>query len=348
MLTSRLGWSILLTSMSKYAAKWGKFCDYVHRFTYNNESSYEMMLTVAFGMAFGWETSNQDTIPIGNHRNIRLDIALKSGNNIKIIVEVKSPDVKIGGDEVLQLGSYLKQAGVKFGLLIGNKVSLVYNDFRHSDGPIKLIDIPFDADNRDGLRLASLIDCENFGNGRELEQYCKELIGRMNIERDAKRLTKFLLSDEGRIAVLSALQNSDLTNKYNARSIDLAFSRVKIVLNDETTPITSTSVDAMVKTNATLSLTSAGKSLRTSFALLNIPVGAKLRTTFDDKEYVVHDETNKVVSPEGVINAPSYFAKRALGGARNGYDYFTYNGVKLSDICRSVDENYLNSDKNVD
>lgn len=46
---------------------------------------------------------------------------------------------------------------------------------------------------------------------------------------------------------------------------------------------------------------------------------------------------------DGVVMPISRMATRYLGGSKNGYEYFMYNGKKLSDIRLEFDPTYLNN-----
>lgn len=87
------------------------------------------------------------------------------------------------------------------------------------------------------------------------------------------------------------------------------------------------------------------KSGRSSFQMLNIPTGSILTATFNPNlQFQTMDDKNNIKDlSDGVVMPISRMAARYLGGSKNGYEYFTYNGKKLSDIRLEFDPTYLNN-----
>ena len=312
---------------------WNEFCNTVNNFNYSNEAQYELVLTTLFRTLFGWETSNQETFHLGNHNAVRLDIALKRDDKIDIVVEVKTHDADPRNEQVAQLGSYLMLTKVRFGLLIGKKISIVYNDVRGIEEPIRLLDIEMTPDNKDGVRLVDAILCSKFGHGEKLEAYCTELIRRLNIRTQANDLVKLLVSEDGRAVVLDALKNSSLAGTYNVRAIELACERINVVEN--ATPHVIEHVDTDKDT------TVKSKSKQTNFEMLNIPIGSAIECIINNQIYTVKNGVNKIADINGNQTTPSHVASDLIGRPANGYEYFTYGGRKLTDIRREIDDTYL-------
>lgn len=90
------------------------------------------------------------------------------------------------------------------------------------------------------------------------------------------------------------------------------------------------------------------KSKRSSFRMLGIPVGAILTATFDPRlKFQTMDDQNNIKDlSNGEVMPISRTAVRYLGGSRNGYEYFTYNGKKLSEIRLEFDPKYLDGHGN--
>lgn len=85
---------------------------------------------------------------------------------------------------------------------------------------------------------------------------------------------------------------------------------------------------------------------RTTFHMLGVPVGSKLTAANKDiPDVVVADEINQVQLPDGSIKSISRAVIDAVGGHRNGFHVYKYNGKRLSSIRKSFDENYLPNSK---
>ncbi len=85
---------------------------------------------------------------------------------------------------------------------------------------------------------------------------------------------------------------------------------------------------------------------RTTFRMLGVPVGAQLTATHKNiPDVVVVDEINQVRLPDGTIKSISRAVIDAVGGHRNGFQTYKYNGLLLSAIRKSFDVNYLPNSK---
>lgn len=325
------------------ANRWAEFCDNINTFSYSNEAQYEMALTMLFRTVFGWQASNQETLRLGNHNSVRLDIALKRGDTINIVIEVKTHDAEPRSDQIAQLGSYLKLTKVRFGLLIGKKISIVYNDVHGVDDPMRLLDIEIAPDSKDGVRLADAIMCDTFNHGEELEAFCSELTSRLNINKQADDLVSLLTAENGRKLLLDALKNSSLAGTYNVRAIEKACQRVDVVRRDTHHIIIGqeTGINKSEPNDETGAVAKKAKSTRTTFELLNIPVGSAIECVLNNREYKVADTKNKIIDVSGNVTTPSAVVAVLIGRPVNGYDYFTYGGRKLTDIRREIDDTYL-------
>ncbi|OYX43754.1 hypothetical protein B7Y94_00870 [Candidatus Saccharibacteria bacterium 32-49-12] len=81
---------------------------------------------------------------------------------------------------------------------------------------------------------------------------------------------------------------------------------------------------------------------RTSFHMLGVPIGSKLTATNKDiPDVVTVDEVNQVRLPDGSVKSISRAVIDAIGGHRNGFQAYKYNGKILANIRKSFDENYL-------
>ncbi|MCA9346928.1 GIY-YIG nuclease family protein [Candidatus Saccharibacteria bacterium] len=85
---------------------------------------------------------------------------------------------------------------------------------------------------------------------------------------------------------------------------------------------------------------------RTTFSMLGVPIGSKLVATNKNiPDVVVIDEINQVQLPDGSIKSISRAVIDSIGGHRNGFQVYKYNGKPLSDIRKEIDKDYLPSSK---
>ena len=89
------------------------------------------------------------------------------------------------------------------------------------------------------------------------------------------------------------------------------------------------------------------QSSRTTFAMLNIPVGTELEPVTEEYPRIeTVDDTNQVrVIESGEVRTISRVAVDVSGKPKNGFDCYKYNGRKMTDIRKEIDKNYLPSHK---
>lgn len=95
-----------------------------------------------------------------------------------------------------------------------------------------------------------------------------------------------------------------------------------------------------VEQKSTASIKQQGN--RTTFAMLGVPIGAKL--TASNKgipDVVVVDEINQVQLPDGSIKSISRAVIDAVGGQRNGFQTYKYNGKILATMRMAFDKDYM-------
>jgi len=85
---------------------------------------------------------------------------------------------------------------------------------------------------------------------------------------------------------------------------------------------------------------------RTTFKMLGVPIGSKLVAANKNiPDVVVVDEINQVRLDNGAIKSISRAVIDAIGGHRNGFQAYKYNGKLLSSIRKGFDAEYLPNSK---
>jgi hypothetical protein len=80
--------------------------------------------------------------------------------------------------------------------------------------------------------------------------------------------------------------------------------------------------------------------------MLNVPVGATLTAVNKDvPDVVVADNVNQVRLADGTTKSISRAVIDAVGGHRNGFQVYKYNGKTLSSIRKQFDKEYLPKSK---
>lgn len=85
---------------------------------------------------------------------------------------------------------------------------------------------------------------------------------------------------------------------------------------------------------------------RTTFRMLGVPVGSTLTATHKNiPDVIVDNDINQVRLPDGSVKSISRVVIDAVGGHRNGFQTFKYNGKLLSAMRKSFDSSYLPNSK---
>ena len=77
---------------------------------------------------------------------------------------------------------------------------------------------------------------------------------------------------------------------------------------------------------------------RTTFKMLDVPIGSKLTATNDEiPDVTVVDDVNQVQLPDGTVKSISRAVIDAVGGHRNGFQAYRYNGKALYSMRKDID-----------
>lgn len=80
--------------------------------------------------------------------------------------------------------------------------------------------------------------------------------------------------------------------------------------------------------------------------MLGVPIGSKLTATNKNiPDVIVSNEINQVRLPDGSVKSISRAVIDAVGGHRNGFQAYKYNGKLLSSIRKTFDSDYLPNSK---
>jgi hypothetical protein len=162
------------------------------------EDAFHKFIEAQLRTVFGWtdnEVAREVPVQMGSTTK-RADLVL-SANGAKIVVEMKKPGVALGEREAAQLASYMRIQRAKYGLLIGDRIKVLYDDDSTDEDPIQVADIRFSASDKDGVELGQVLAKESFSEPK-LKTYCVDRIRRRETKQKMANLKQRLLADEGR------------------------------------------------------------------------------------------------------------------------------------------------------
>jgi len=137
--------------------------------------------------------------------------------------------VEIDEEAAGQLRSYMRQKHVEFGLLIGEKISVYFDDYNNRKAdPIKVQEISFKADSEKGKKLGEVLDYDSYSEDR-MRAFCQDLLKELDIKKSALQLIDKLTSQDGKDILSKALINSDVSEQYNEPAIKMALEEINII-----------------------------------------------------------------------------------------------------------------------
>lgn len=189
-----------MTSHEKNQNRWREFCYDLIEAAKDDilEGPYQEMIEQGLRL-LNWskpkgEICPKERIKIGSHNQLEPDITLKINGVPALVIEVKRPRNKLGEDQILQLVSYMRQRRVSFGLYIGDKIALFYDDFVNE--PTEVWNVCIDSEADEGWRFVDFFARSSFSEER-LEVFCKERMNEIHTSMGLRDIVGKLAEEEG-------------------------------------------------------------------------------------------------------------------------------------------------------
>lgn len=187
---------------------WQRLCEIAHKAQKNQykEKSFEDELYVFFLDWLGWSEKiaaidRQYPIPFA-HTTVFADIILSHDGQKEIVVELKRPTHSQKSDDIKQLFSYMVALKSTFGLYIGEKIGLYYDDpTKKREDPVLVVSYDFIPELEDGSTLLEYLQKDDYSSDK-LVGFCKNQIAikdiarRWNSEKGKSRIYQFILKEE--------------------------------------------------------------------------------------------------------------------------------------------------------
>jgi len=189
-----------MTSHEKNQNRWREFCyDLIEAAKADIlEDPYQDLIEQGLRV-LNWskpkgEICPKERIKIGSHNKLEPDITLKINERSVFVIEVKRPRNKLNEDQILQLVSYMRQRRVPFGLYIGDRIALFYDDSANEPTEVWSLNIDSEAD--EGWRFVDFFARGSF-NEERLEIFCKERMNEIHTSMGLRDITGKLAEDGG-------------------------------------------------------------------------------------------------------------------------------------------------------
>lgn len=184
----------------------------------------------------GWkkyrgEIETQYPVQAG-HENKYADIVVLRDGIEQFVVEVKRPNHILCEEDERQLFSYMRllKRQVSFGLYIGDKICLYYDDSASQQLPEQVFSVDFEENNPEGFRFVELFSKDSF-NIQTLTDFCKE---QKKIFRDRKLMQdeiKRILSDKEGLLFKDALKEKFLREGHTEDWADSILNQIMLTVN---------------------------------------------------------------------------------------------------------------------
>ena len=189
-----------MTSHEKNQNRWREFCyDLIEAAKADVlEDTYQDLIEQGLRV-LNWskpkgEICPKERIKIGSHNKLEPDITLKINERSVFVIEVKRPRNKLNEDQILQLVSYMRQRRVLFGLYIGDRIALFYDDSTNEPTEVWSLNIDSEAD--EGWRFVDFFARGSF-NEERLDIFCKERMNEIHTSMGLRDITGKLAEDGG-------------------------------------------------------------------------------------------------------------------------------------------------------
>lgn len=160
---------------------WNCLCDEIAKDKNKDlkEDAFQKRISLFFQSALYWSSINDELreqykIDFA-HTKGRADIVLLKDNKLEIIIELKKPNHVQDAENVRQLSDYMKVKNCLFGIYLGEKLELYFNEPYNNHDPKLVTSIAFVKDSKLGKELLDLLQNINFSDER-LKDYCVKQI----------------------------------------------------------------------------------------------------------------------------------------------------------------------------
>ena len=218
---------------------WNEICFELKTCIHNNvlEKEYENAICNCM-VLLGWKKFRGEIItqyPIQTgHENKYADIVVLQGDVERFVIEVKRPGHVLQEEDERQLFSYMRllKHQVAFGLYVGDKIRLYYDDISSWQFPEQVFSVEIEENNEDGLKFVELFSKESF-NVQALVDFCKEQKDIFQKRKQVQDEVEKLLMDTNGQLFKDALKKKYLNEGYSDEWAELVLNQITLVVSSK-------------------------------------------------------------------------------------------------------------------
>lgn len=183
-----------------YLEIWNDICFSVNKYKFGSEDKLQAVIEDSVLPSLNWKESRGEverpTIHFGSaHKGIPDAVLVKDGKQV-LVIELKKPSAPFKDINEEQLFSYMNTLKLKFGILIGEKIRIYYDNIIDMEPPKLIQTIDFILNDKNGIKLVEQLYKDSFSD-QKFEQYCESLIKSKVNEKKVQEDISYLCSDSG-------------------------------------------------------------------------------------------------------------------------------------------------------
>jgi hypothetical protein len=229
--------SLTLQIKSRMNDIWNEICFELSTCIQNNvlEKEYENAVCNCM-VLLGWKKYRGEIVtqyPVqAGHENKYADIVILQDNVEQFVIEIKRPNHILQEEDERQLFSYMRllKHQVIFGLYIGDKIRLYYDDIASQQLPEQVFSIDIEENNSDGFKFVELFSKDSF-NVQTVTDFCKEQKMIFQKQKQIQSEVAKILSDTSGQVFKDALKERFLYEGYSEEWIDSVLDQIALTVS---------------------------------------------------------------------------------------------------------------------
>lgn len=229
--------SLTLQIKSRMNDIWNEICFELSTCIQNNvlEKEYENAVCNCM-VLLGWKKYRGEIVtqyPVqAGHENKYADIVILQDNVEQFVIEIKRPNHILQEEDERQLFSYMRllKHQVIFGLYIGDKIRLYYDDIASQQLPEQVFSIDIEENNPDGLKFVELFSKDSF-NAQTVTDFCKEQKMIFQKQIQIQNEIAHILSDTSGQIFKDALRGKYLSEGHSEEWVESVLNQIALTVS---------------------------------------------------------------------------------------------------------------------
>ena len=215
---------------------WNEICFELKTCIRNNvlEKEYENIVCNCL-MLLGWKKFKGEIVtqyPVrAGHENKYADIVVQQDNVEQFVIEIKRPNHTLQEEDERQLFSYMRllKHQVIFGLYVGDKICLYYDDVASQQLPEQVFSLNIEENNPDGIKFVELFSKDLF-NMQTLIDFCNEQKAKLQTHKIIQYEIDKILSDTSGQIFKDELKEKYLNEGHSVEWVDSVLNQINLTI----------------------------------------------------------------------------------------------------------------------